>query len=51
MYRLLLVDDEPIILNSYFEMLSEAFKNELNVDNVNTRLKSRKNSRNVSISS
>ncbi len=32
MYRLLLVDDEPIILNSYFEMLSEAFKNELNVD-------------------
>lgn len=32
MYRLLLVDDEPIILNSYFEMLSDAFKNELNVD-------------------
>lgn len=32
MYRLLLVDDEPIILNSYYEMLSDTFKNELNVD-------------------
>ena len=35
MYNLVVVDDEPVILNSYYDFLSDAYKNELNIDKCN----------------
>lgn len=32
MYNLIIVDDEPIIVDSYYELLSEAFENRLNIE-------------------